>query len=142
MGVLNQCRIVVVDVHICVERLSVVWKAFPSFVFGLHHGQLTLLLFLQKTVDLEPIGPSSVSGAALRHPNHEAFPQSASLARRPVLFGDDAFSVILTLGDGAEVVISAAEERLKQIVECIRKIVFLNQFTFHNLNFKLICKLW
>jgi len=77
-------------------------------------GLLLLLLFLQQAVYLEPVGAPSVPGPALGHANHQTLPQTARLARRPVLLVDDAFTVVLAFRDGACVVVRSTEERLKQ----------------------------
>jgi hypothetical protein len=77
-------------------------------------GLLLLLLFLQQAVYLEPVGAPSVPGPTLRHAHHQTLPQTARLARSPVLFVDDALSVVLALRDGACVVVRSTEERLKQ----------------------------
>ena len=63
---------------------------------------------------LEPVGSSSVSGATLGHPHFHTLPQTARLARCPVLLVDDTLAVVLTLRDGAGVVVCSTEERLKQ----------------------------
>jgi hypothetical protein len=60
-------------------------------------GVLLLLLFLQQTVYLEPVGAPSVPGPTLGHPHHQTLPQTASLTRCPVLLVDDALTVVLAL---------------------------------------------
>jgi len=77
-------------------------------------GLLLLLLFLQQAVYLEPVGAPSVPGPTLRHAHHQTLPQTARLARCPVLLVDDALTVVLALRDGACVVVRPTEERLKQ----------------------------
>ena len=54
---------------------------------------------LHQTVDLEPVGPSAVSGARLGHPHHQTLPQSAGLARGPVLLVHHTPVVVLALGN-------------------------------------------
>jgi hypothetical protein len=54
-------------------------------------------LLLHETVEFEPVGASAVTGAAFGHAHQEAFAQSAGLARRPVLFVDDALAAVLAL---------------------------------------------
>jgi hypothetical protein len=71
-----------------------------------------LLLFLQETVYLEPVRAPSVPGTTLGHPHFHTFPQTARLARCPVLLVDDALPVILALRNGAGVVVWPSEERL------------------------------
>ena len=77
-------------------------------------GLLLLLLLLQQAVYLEPVGAPSVPGPTLRHAHHQTLPQTARLARCPVLLVDYALAVVLALRDGACVVVCSAEERLKQ----------------------------
>lgn len=61
-------------------------------------------------MDLEPVGASAVPRARLGHADHEALAQAAGFARRPVLFVDDAFTVVLAFSDGVQVVVRAPEE--------------------------------
>lgn len=65
-------------------------------------------------MDLEPVGAATVARAGLGHAHHEALAQAARLACRPVLLVDDAFSVVLALRDGVQVVVRAAEEGLER----------------------------
>ena len=69
-------------------------------------------LVLHQAVDLEPVGPPAVPGARLGHANHEALPQPASLAGRPVLLVDDAPEVVLALLDDRLVVAGPSKEAL------------------------------
>lgn len=64
-----------------------------------------LLLFLQQAVYLEPVGTTSVPGSALGHAHFYTLPQTARLARCPVLLVDNAFTVVLAFRDGACVVV-------------------------------------
>lgn len=64
-----------------------------------------LLLLLQEAVDLEPVGAAAVSRARLGHAHHEALPQPARLARRPIFLVDHAFTVVLALGYRVQVVV-------------------------------------
>ena len=61
-------------------------------------GALSLVTIrLHQAVDLEPVGPPPVPGARLGHPHHQTLPQSAGLARGPVLLVHHTSVVILTL---------------------------------------------
>ena len=71
-----------------------------------------LTLVLHQAVDLEPVGPPAVPRARLGHADHEALPQPASLAGRPVLLVDDALVVVAALLDHRLVVAAPAEEAL------------------------------
>ena len=71
-----------------------------------------LTLVLHEAVDLEPVGPPAVPRARLGHANHEALPQPARLASRPVLLVDDAPEVVLALLDHRLVVAGPAKEAL------------------------------
>lgn len=73
-----------------------------------------LLLFLQQAVDFEPIGAPSVARATFRHADQQAFSEAASFACCAILLVDDTFTVVFAVGYRAEVVVRAAEERLKQ----------------------------
>lgn len=73
-----------------------------------------LLLFLEEAVNLEPVRAAAVTGTALRHAHQEAFSEAARFAGGAILLVDDALAVVLALGDGADVVVGATEERLKQ----------------------------
>lgn len=64
---------------------------------GGSHGDTSLLLLLEKTVDLEPVGAPAIPRPALGHSDHEALAQSARFARRPVLLVDDALVVVFAL---------------------------------------------
>lgn len=77
-------------------------------------GLSSLLLFLEKTVDLEPVGSSAVSGARLGHADDQALAEAASFAGGSVLLVNDAFAVVLAFGDGVQVVVRASEERLQR----------------------------
>jgi len=68
-------------------------------------------LFLQQAVDLEPVGSPSVPGAGLGHADEEALAQAAGLARRPVLFVNDALTAVLAVADGRHVAVRSSEER-------------------------------
>jgi len=74
-----------------------------------------LVLFLEQTMDLEPIGPAAVPGPALGHAHHQTLAQPARLARRPVLLVDHALAVVLALRYRTQIVVSPAEERLKHV---------------------------
>ena len=54
---------------------------------------------LHEAVDLEPVRSPAISGARLGHPDHEALPESAGLARGPVLLVHHAPELVLALGD-------------------------------------------
>ena len=69
-------------------------------------------LVLHEAVDLEPVGPPAVPRARLGHADHEALPQPASLASRPVLLVDDAPEVVLALLDHRLVVAGPPKEAL------------------------------
>jgi hypothetical protein len=71
-------------------------------------------LLLHETVEFEPVGASAVTGAAFGHAHQEAFAQSAGLARRPVLFVDDALAAVLALWYHRQVVVRSPEERLEK----------------------------
>ena len=71
-----------------------------------------LALVLHEAVDLEPVGPPAVPRARLGHADHEALPQPASLASRPVLLVDDAPEVVLALLDDGLVVAGPPKEAL------------------------------
>ena len=74
---------------------------------------IVITLFLQETVNLEPVGPAAVARAALGHAHHQTLPQATRLARGAVLLVDDALTAVLTLGDARQVVVGATEERLQ-----------------------------
>ena len=63
-------------------------------------------------MDLEPVGPPAVPATGLGHADHEALPQPAGLAGRPVLLVDDALVVVATLLDHCLVVAASSEEAL------------------------------
>jgi hypothetical protein len=65
-------------------------------------------------VYLEPVRAPSVPGTTLGHSHHQTLPQTARLARRPILLVDDALAVVLALRNGARIVVCSTEERLKQ----------------------------
>ena len=73
---------------------------------------LTSTLVLHEAVDLEPVGPPAVPGAGLGHADHEALPQPAGLARRPVLLVHHAPVAVLALLDHRLVVARPSEEAL------------------------------
>lgn len=73
---------------------------------------LFALLLLQQAMYLEPVAAAAVSRTAFRHADHQAFSQSASLARCPVLLVDDAFAVVFTLGYGVQVVVGTSKKTL------------------------------
>lgn len=64
-----------------------------------HVHALSRLLLLEETMNFEPIGTSSVSGAAFRHSDQKTFSKAASFASCPILLVDDTFSVVLAFGD-------------------------------------------
>ena len=72
-----------------------------------------LLVLLHQAVDLEPVGPPAVPAARLGHADHEALPQPASLAGRPVLLVDDALVVVAALLDH-RLVVAAPPKKLLQ----------------------------
>lgn len=61
-------------------------------------------------MDFEPVGPAAVARAALGHAHQKALAETARFAGRAVLLVDDALAVVFAFGNGAEVVVSAAEE--------------------------------
>ena len=63
-------------------------------------------------MDLEPVGPPAVPAPRLGHADHEALPEPASLAGRPVLLVDDTLVVVAALLDHRLVVAAPAEEAL------------------------------
>ena len=67
------------------------------------------LRLLHETVDLEPVGPSAITGATLGHANHKAFPETAGLASCPILLVDDTSVVVFTFLDDGLVVAGAAK---------------------------------
>lgn len=83
-------------------------------VSGRCYVSARLLLFLEKAVDFEPVRATAVAGTALGHAHKEAFSETARFASCSVLLVDNALAVVLALGDGADVVVGAAEERLEQ----------------------------
>ena len=75
-------------------------------------GPSLLWVLLHEAVDLEPVGPPAVPTAGLGHADHEALPQPAGLARRPVPFVDDALVAVLAVRDHCLVVAESPEEAL------------------------------
>lgn len=69
-----------------------------------------LLLFLQETVNLEPIGSSAVSGAGLGHANREALAQAARFTRGPIFLVDNTLAIVLAICDSCQVVVRSPEE--------------------------------
>lgn len=68
----------------------------------LDHTRLHLVaLFLQQAVDLEPVRTAAVTGAGLRHPDHQTLAQTARLARGSILLVDHAHTAVLAFGDAA-----------------------------------------
>jgi len=86
----------------------------PTFVGGLTWGLVGGGggLVLHEAVNLEPVGPPSVPGSGLGHANHEALPQPAGLARRPVLLVNHAPVAVLALLDHRLVVARPPKEAL------------------------------
>jgi hypothetical protein len=62
-------------------------------------GLLGLLLLLEETVDLEPVGATTVARSALRHANQQTLSKTTSFARCSILLVDDALSIIFALGN-------------------------------------------
>lgn len=73
---------------------------------------VVLYALLHQTMYLEPVGSAPVPGSRLGHPDHEAFPQSASFAGSPVLLVDDALVVVLAFLNDGLVVAGPAKEGL------------------------------
>lgn len=71
-------------------------------------------MLLQQTVDLEPIGTTTIARAALGHAHVVALAQATRLAGGAILFVDDAFALVLALTDGADVVVRATKEGLRK----------------------------
>ena len=72
-------------------------------------------------MNLEPVGPPSVPTAGLGHADHEALPQPAGLARRPVLLVNDALVVVSALLNHCLVVATSTEEALAAFAgECTK----------------------
>ena len=89
-----------------VEVVSVDWSVVvPQWTV---HARL----FLQEAMNLEPVGSSAVTGAALGHAHKEALAQSTSLARSPVLLVDDALTAVLALANSRYIAVRPAEKRL------------------------------
>lgn len=61
-------------------------------------SQTLLLLLLQQAMDFEPIRATAVARTTFRHAYHQAFAQTACLARCAILFVYDAFAIILAFG--------------------------------------------
>lgn len=73
---------------------------------------MMLLLLLQQTVNLEPVGASAVSRSGLGHADEQTFAQTACFAGGAVLLVDDALAVDLTVGYRGQIVVGATEKRL------------------------------
>ena len=91
-----------------------------------------LALVLHQAVDLEPVGPPAVPTARLGHADHEALPQPASLAGRPVLLVDDALVVVAALLDHCLVVAAPAEEALAALTGERPKVKTCCRFVAHS----------
>ena len=75
-----------------------------------HCSRSLLLLLLQQTVYLEPIRASTIARTAFGHAHHQTLAQSTCLAGRAILLVDNAFAIVLAIGDGGEIVVGAAEK--------------------------------
>ena len=82
-------------------------------------------------MDLEPVGPPAIPRARLGHANHEALPQPARLASRPVLLVDDALVVVATLLDHSLVVATPAQEALAALAGERSKVETSRRFVAH-----------
>ena len=89
-------------------------------------------LVLHQAVDLEPVGPPAIPRARLGHADHEALPQPASLASRPVLLVDDTLVVVATLLDHCLVVATPAEEALATLAGERSKVETCCRFVAHS----------
>lgn len=65
-------------------------------------------------MDFEPVGPSSISGATLRHPDDDALAKTTCLAGCPSFLVDHATVAVLAFVDRVDVVVGSAKKRLKQ----------------------------
>lgn len=73
---------------------------------------LMLLLLLQQTVNLEPVGASAVSRPRLGHSDEKTFAQTACFAGGSIFLVDDALAIDLTVGNRGQIVVGATEKRL------------------------------
>ena len=89
-------------------------------------------LVLHEAVDLEPVGPPAVPRARLGHADHEALPQPAGLAGRPVLLVNDAPEVVLALLDDRLVVAGPAKEALAALAGERPKVETCRGFVAHS----------
>ena len=63
-------------------------------------------------MNFKPITSAAITGATFGHAHEETLAQSAGFTRGSILLVDHTFAVVLALGNGAQVVVGASEERL------------------------------